>query len=70
VLCRQLLCGAAVGTRESDRARVAALAAEHVDVIVIDSAQGDSTFQADMIRYIKVFSCFISFAKHRCGLRM
>jgi hypothetical protein len=50
--------------------RVAALAAEHVDVIVIDSAQGDSTFQADMIRYIKVFSCFISFAKHRCGLRM
>eukprot|EP00292_Cryptomonas_paramecium_P033596 CAMPEP_0113695374 /NCGR_PEP_ID=MMETSP0038_2-20120614/20866_1 /TAXON_ID=2898 /ORGANISM="Cryptomonas paramecium" /LENGTH=525 /DNA_ID=CAMNT_0000617913 /DNA_START=12 /DNA_END=1586 /DNA_ORIENTATION=+ /assembly_acc=CAM_ASM_000170 len=50
---KQLLCGAAVGTRESDKARVAALAAEHVDVIVIDSAQGDSTFQADMIRFIK-----------------
>jgi len=50
---KQLLCGAAVGTRDSDRARVTALAAEHVDVIVIDSAQGDSTFQADMIRFIK-----------------
>ena len=36
---RQLLCGAAVGTRESDKARVAALAAEHVDVVIIDSAQ-------------------------------
>lgn len=36
---KQLLCGAAVGTRDSDRERVAALAAEHVDVIVIDSAQ-------------------------------
>jgi len=50
---KQLLCGAAVGTRESDRDRVAALAAEHVDVIVIDSAQGDSTFQAEMIVWIK-----------------
>jgi len=50
---KQLLCGAAVGTRDSDRERVAALAAEKVDVIVIDSAQGDSTFQADMIRFIK-----------------
>jgi IMP dehydrogenase len=42
---KQLLCGAAVGTRESDHDRV--------DVIVIDSAQGDSTFQANMIRWIK-----------------
>ena len=50
---KQLLCGASVGTRESDKARIAALAAEHVDVVVIDSAQGDSLFQADMIRYIK-----------------
>ncbi|KAJ1470986.1 hypothetical protein T484DRAFT_1845748, partial [Baffinella frigidus] len=37
--------GASVGTRESDYKRVAALAAEHVDVIIIDSAQGDSTYQ-------------------------
>mmetsp|Transcript_26947 Transcript_26947/g.63556 ORF Transcript_26947/g.63556 Transcript_26947/m.63556 type:complete len:556 (+) Transcript_26947:115-1782(+) len=50
---KQLLCGAAVGTRESDYERVRALAAEHVDVIIIDSAQGDSTYQAQMIRFIK-----------------
>jgi IMP dehydrogenase len=46
---KQLLCGAAVGTRDSDRQRVAALAAVHVDVIVIDSAQGDSTFQVRLL---------------------
>jgi IMP dehydrogenase len=50
---KQLLCGASIGTRESDIARIKALAAEHVDIVVIDSAQGDSTFQADMIRHIK-----------------
>merc|ERR1719199_130265 len=50
---KQLLCGAAIGTRESDYQRIKALAAEHVDIVVIDSAQGDSTFQADMIRHIK-----------------
>jgi len=50
---KQLLCGAAVGTRDDDRERVKALAAEGIDVIVIDAAQGDSTFQAEMIRWIK-----------------
>ena len=45
--------GASIGTRESDYQRMKALAAEHVDMVVIDSAQGDSTFQADMIRHIK-----------------
>ena len=47
---KQLLCGAAIGTRESDYQRIKALAAEKVDIVVIDSAQGDSTFQANMIR--------------------
>ncbi len=49
----QLLVGAAVGTRIEDRERVATLSDAGVDVIVIDSSQGDSTYQIDMIRFIK-----------------
>lgn len=50
---KRLLCAAAVGTRENDRERVTALVAAGVDVIVIDSSQGDSVFQHDMVRWIK-----------------
>jgi len=50
---KQLIVGAAVGTRESDKQRVEALAAAGVDVIVIDSSQGDSIYQRDMIQHIK-----------------
>eukprot|EP00441_Pelagodinium_beii_P039558 CAMPEP_0197638760 /NCGR_PEP_ID=MMETSP1338-20131121/13593_1 /TAXON_ID=43686 ORGANISM="Pelagodinium beii, Strain RCC1491" /NCGR_SAMPLE_ID=MMETSP1338 /ASSEMBLY_ACC=CAM_ASM_000754 /LENGTH=545 /DNA_ID=CAMNT_0043211393 /DNA_START=41 /DNA_END=1678 /DNA_ORIENTATION=- len=50
---KSLLVAAAVGTRPSDRDRVRALAAEGVDAIIIDSSQGDSVFQHEMIRWIK-----------------
>lgn len=50
----RLLVGAAVGTRDTDKARVRALReAGHVDVIVLDSSQGDSTFQIEMLSHIK-----------------
>ena len=42
---KRLICGASCGTRPSDRERVTALVAEGVDVIVIDSSQGDSLYQ-------------------------
>jgi len=50
---KQLLVGGAVSTREADRDRVAALVQAGVDVIVIDSAQGHSSYQINMIRFIK-----------------
>jgi len=48
-----LMVAAAVGTRPSDRDRVRALVGAGVDAIVVDSSQGDSTFQHDIIRWMK-----------------
>lgn len=47
------LVGAAVSTRLEDRARIDALAKAGVRVLVIDSAQGHSTYQLETIDYIK-----------------
>merc|ERR1719265_3136841 len=48
-----LMVGASVGTRPHDRDRVRALVAAGVDAIVVDSSQGDSHFQRDMLRWMK-----------------
>lgn len=50
---KQLLVGAAVGTRPQDKERVEALVQAGVDVIVIDSSQGDSVYQLDMIKWMR-----------------
>ncbi len=50
---KQLLVGAAVSTRPEDKERVEALIDAGVDTLLIDSAQGYSEFQLEMLRFIK-----------------
>ena len=50
---KQLVSAAAVGTREADKARVTALVEAGLDIVILDSSQGNSTYQLSMVRWIK-----------------
>merc|ERR1711933_66416 len=51
---KNLMVAASVGTRPADKERVRALVAAGVDAIVVDSSQGDSMYQHEIIKWMKM----------------